>query len=124
MACMLCLDAAPQPCGYKSSKEGLIHSHLPLPLWCWQGYNSSKETAVHTKEEKGRRKNNHMLALFLAVVTIGCIIAAAMERRETRWYRAGRRKRDATTCGSCGQSMQERGSIRACPRCDRISLDR
>lgn len=65
-----------------------------------------------------------MLALFLAVVTIGCIIAAAMERRETRWYRAGRRKRDATTCGSCGQSMQERGSIRACPRCDRISLDR
>lgn len=65
-----------------------------------------------------------MLALFLAAVTVGCIVATAIERREASWSPAGRRKRDATTCRSCGQSMQERGSIRVCPRCDRISLDR
>jgi hypothetical protein len=65
-----------------------------------------------------------MLALFLAAVTIGCVIATVIEGCEAKWSPAGRRERGATICHSCGQPMQERQSIRACRRCDRIILDR
>ena len=65
-----------------------------------------------------------MLALFLSAATVGCLIATAIERREDNWHRSVRKRSGAATCHSCGQPMQERQSIMACPQCDRIFLDR
>ena len=124
---VVCTRVSPHECGHEHEVTGVTRRDAPGMMAIASAALLAASSAAIAAVADGLLGDAFVVvSLFLAIVTLGLLFAALLERgferRSVGPNQGSNRRRvrrsDPDDCGRCGSPQQERQGIRVCPSCD------